>query len=97
MEDVAKFKMIIVLGLVVVGLVVGYVIFTQRFASTQSLPNRPVQQIDQVTPSPTPETLGQQAPAATKTLPKTGFPIGLLGIFATSAAISGYFLRQFPR
>lgn len=58
-----------------------------------------------LTPTPIPGrvvaptgVLGQTMPntGVSQTLPNTGFPLALVGIFAASAAISGFFLRKYP-
>lgn len=55
-----------------------------------------------LTPTPTPmsayntianRTKGGQT---TQTLPSTGFPVGLIGVFSISAVIAGWSLRKFP-
>ncbi|MBI2337930.1 hypothetical protein HYU95_01990 [Candidatus Daviesbacteria bacterium] len=53
-------------------------------------------------PSPTPTSAysalvnRSQGVEGNKTLPKTGFPLGLAAVFSISALISGWGLRKFP-
>ena len=89
---------LIIAGLVLAAIVVGYIIFSQRFSTNNT--NRSVQQITPTpvlttTPIPTPATLGQSTKEISS-LPNTGFPVGLIAIFSASAAVAGYFLRRYP-
>jgi len=45
--------------------------------------------------TPTPAISGTSSPNVS-TLPRTGVPIGLMIIFASSAAMAGFYLRKFP-
>lgn len=53
-------------------------------------------------PSPSPQALGSatesdsQTKGGIQTLPKTGFPIVLIGVFSAAAIVSGWSLRKFP-
>lgn len=47
-------------------------------------------------PTPTPAVSGISSPDVS-TLPRTGAPIGLMMIFASSALISGWGLSKFPK
>ncbi len=59
---------------------------------------QPVQQVPPpvTTSSPVPSVSGTSSSGAT-TLPRTGAPIGLLAIFASSVLISGWGLSKFPK
>lgn len=95
---------LIIIGLILAAIVVGYMIFAQKFNASQQGKINNTTNIGVVTPTPapttgiepTPEALFNQQSTDTKTLPGTGFPVGLLGIFATSLIISGFFLRKYP-
>jgi hypothetical protein len=58
-----------------------------------------------ITPTSTPRPTSSSQPAVVgvskggvqKNLPATGFPAGLAGVFAVSAAIIGYSLRKYPQ
>lgn len=97
MADETRIKLIGA-GLILATIVIGFLIFTQRFSANNS-GNKVTKQLDippvvQASPSPmpvsSPVVVGQ-------TLPATGFPVGLFAIFSASAAIAGYGLRKFPK
>lgn len=53
------------------------------------------------TPSPAPQALGSATQqngqkGSVQVLPRTGFPLALVGIFSASAMIAGWGLRKFP-
>ena len=126
MEDTTRLK-IILLGLFLAALALGYLIFSQRTATQEFQVDRPIQQMD-VTPGvpaggepstlgqtavsptaaqPAPATTGQPGitnstkggqpvpPTEVSTLPNTGVPSVLVGIFSASAALAGWKLRGF--
>lgn len=99
-----KVKLIIV-GLLIISLAAVYLIFSQKTnqQTNNIVENQPVVQ---TTPAPAPSsvTTYRQSPqivgknsTANQNLPKTAFPSYFLGVFALSAAISGFFLRKFPQ
>ncbi len=55
----------------------------------------------QASPTPTPQSaydrIVDRNQAGVTTLPKTGFPAGLVVVFSASAIISGLSLRKFPK
>ncbi len=106
MEADGKLKLIIV-GLFLAAFVIGYFIISQRMQRVQTFPVTGI--VQQATPSPAPQPAETPVPAqlnqqkngngnvkGVASLPKTGFPLPLAGIFATSAVVSGWFLRRFP-
>ncbi len=104
MEADGKLKLIIV-GLFLAAFVIGYFIIAQRMQKVQTPPVIGI--VQQATPAPSPQPPETPVPnqlnpqknghiKGVSSLPKTGFPIPLAGIFATSAVISGWFLRRFP-
>lgn len=111
MED-SRWLRFVTAGLVLAAIVVAYFLITGRFSANNSQPkqeqqaSRPVQQF-QSSPTPTPKGgnvgVGTTTPtgglndSGITTLPNTGYPAVLIGIFSVSAMISGYYLRRFPR
>ncbi len=104
MEADGKLKLIIV-GLFLAAFVIGYFIIAQRMQKVKTPPVTGI--VQQATPSPAPQPTATLAPTplnqqkngnvtGVSSLPKTGFPLPLAGVFATSAVISGWFLRRFP-
>lgn len=96
MEDGSRLKLILV-GIFLGSLALGYFIFSQKVKIDQNQTSKVV-----ITPSPsaTPTTLGTTTSTVAKSgqqLPATGVPVALIGIFAASAMISGFFLRKFPK
>ncbi|MDO8619299.1 MAG: hypothetical protein Q7R49_05145 [Candidatus Daviesbacteria bacterium] len=95
---------ILTAGLVLAALAIGYFIITQKInnqashianqpsASSVPTPTPELVPLPSATPAPIPST----TKGGTNTLPKTGFPLTLVGVFAMSALVSGYFLRKFP-
>ncbi len=81
-----------------------YLIFSQKTTQqTNIVENQPIVQITP-TPVPSPATTYRQSPqivgknsTGNQNLPKTAFPSYFLGVFALSAAVSGFFLRKFPQ
>ena len=110
MDSTSRVKLIII-GLILAAIVVGYFVLAQRFQA-----NKTTSTLTQQTPIPTATarilvasplaTPGKNIVAASptsqnnnrnlQTLPKTGLPEILLGVFSLSAIISGWFLRKFP-
>ena len=91
------FKWIIIAAVFLLAFSGGYLIF-QSF-KPKAPAWQPVQQVpppEVQSPSPTPGVSGVSSANAT-TLPRTGAPIGLMAIFATSAIISGWGLSKFPK
>lgn len=100
MESDGRLKLIIV-GLVLAAFAIGYFVIAQgvqkskNSSDTVQVSSAP---LPVSSPSPTPSTVpGQNNLEEVPTLPKTGFPLPLVGAFATSAIISGWFLRRFPK
>ena len=98
---------IIIAGLVLAVIAVGYIIFSQKFTNSQTKVQNSVTPtpIEQTTSTPEDQPIDSALPQTTKgglstsgvsTLPKTGFPVALLGIFSTSASIIGWSLRKYP-
>ncbi|OGE15471.1 hypothetical protein A3F00_04990 [Candidatus Daviesbacteria bacterium RIFCSPHIGHO2_12_FULL_37_11] len=112
MEDTTRLKLIL-LGLFLAALSLGYFVFVQK-ANEQKKTSQ-VTQIQQIEPSenvPTPTialsagstgTLGQTTKGGQGSvrivdeLPKTGVPAGLIAIFSLSGAIIGWSLQKFPK
>lgn len=96
---------LIITGLLVVSLAGIYFIFSQR---TTNKPNTIVENPPPVTTAPTPvptatprpsgspQVVGQN-PSYRQNLPNTAFPTYLVGVFALSGAVTGFFLRKFPQ
>lgn len=133
MEDTTRLK-IILLGLFLAALALGYLIFSQR-TTTREFQARPVTQMEttpgvpaggdpstlgkavvspttppaaqmpatQATVTPTPQTIAQanettkggQTVSTNQTLPNTGVPSVLAGIFSALSALAGWKLRRF--
>jgi len=111
MED-PRWLRLVVIGLVLAAVAVGYFLLSGRLFSNN---------IVKVSPIPTPSVLGQNAsPSAslsspgptptsayntivnrtqngTQALPKTGFPAGAAVIFSASVIIIGWGLRKYPK
>ncbi len=105
MED-NRWLRLIIAGLILAAIAVGYLILTNRFNTAPKTPQqtRPVQQASPTpSPTPSPSTLGTSTStdsanlSGATTLPNTGFPAGLAAIFSLSALVSGYFLRKYPK
>ncbi|TSC66787.1 MAG: hypothetical protein CEO21_2 [Microgenomates group bacterium Gr01-1014_80] len=102
MEDTTRLK-IILLGLFLAALALGYLIFSQRTA-TQEFQARPVTQME-TTPSTTTQPESQPAPAAqtsqantqTTNLPNTGVHEVLFGALSAAAMFIGLKLRKFSK
>ncbi len=103
MESDGKLKLIIV-GLVLAAFAIGYFVIAQRVQKSQT--TTPVDVVEQK-PTPVPVSSSLPSPIPTpvagqgnlkgvNSLPNTGFPLPLAGVFATSAVVSGWFLRRFP-
>ncbi len=103
MED-PRWLRLITIGLVLSALAVGYFLLTGKFTSTKtskpsSAPQASQQaQITQASPSPSVLGLAnrQSTPSAVATLPQTGFPAALIGVFSVSALVAGFGLRKYP-
>lgn len=95
MQDTTRITLIL-LGLFLVSMALAFIVFSvfKEFRGTTSVINKSPVEETIVKPSPTPSPV--PPPFSPQTLPKTGFPMPLVGIFATSFIISGYFLRKFP-
>lgn len=92
---------LIVAGLFLAAIAVGYLIFSQRFTSPSQTTSRPVVQASPTPastpiPSPSPTTKGSLPNTGISSLPATGYPAGLIAIFSLSAALGGFFLRRYP-
>lgn len=96
---------IILVVLVAVAFLAGFFIYRQVSLKGTQKQNEIYENVSLPTPvaSPTPAQIPQRIPAvrtqATTSgtaLPRTAAPVALFGIFAASAAISGFFLRKFP-
>ena len=108
MADETRIKLIGA-GLILATIVVGFLIFTQRFGGNKVTKQLDIPPVVQASPSPvpvsSPNVVGAQASATPGTqltkggqsLPATGFPVGLFAILSASAAIAGYGLRKFPK
>lgn len=108
MDDTNRPKLILAVLFLAV-LILGFFLYQKLIVTRQATPR--VTQI-RVTPSPippsspspSPATLGQTTAGGlalnqkgvVKSLPSTGAPEVILALFATSAAVSGFFLRKFP-
>ncbi len=112
MED-SRWLRFVTAGLVLAAIVVAYFLITGRFSANKTTENqqkqqasRPVQQF-QSSPTPAPQGgnvgIGTTTPSSGSnssnitTLPNTGYPAALIGIFSVSAMVSGYYLRKYPR
>lgn len=105
--DDPRWLRLITVGLVLAAVVVGYLLWTGKFSSSPS--PKPTQvasstsrPVAQMSPSPTPSATPTAVAVAggqtgANTLPNTGFPVGLAGVFSLSAMTTGYFLRRFPK
>lgn len=91
-----RFKWLIVIGIFLIFFSGGYLIFQALKPKPPAW--KPSQQVapPRVSPMPSPAVSGTSSPSVS-TLPRTGAPIGLMVIFASSALVSGYFLRKFPK
>lgn len=105
--DDPRWLRLITVGLVLVALVVGYYLLTGKLSlnspAKQPSPSPSVLgQNAQATPTPTPtpasaySRIVSRTQDGVQTLPKTGFPTGLVLAFSVSAIISGWGLRRFP-
>ncbi|MBI3109780.1 hypothetical protein HYZ06_01940 [Candidatus Daviesbacteria bacterium] len=94
---------LITIGLVLAALAVGYFLISGRFAQEK----KQVEGVTQSSPQATTEPLQPSPNAYTRivdrnksgaqTLPNTGSPMLLIGVFSLSAIISGWSLRKFPQ
>lgn len=110
MEDTNRIRLIMI-GIVLCAVAAGYLLFSQANKAFRSSTVSP-SPIARSTPSPTPVALkvvnatptpSPAAPAVAgrstanqQSLPATGFPAALVGIFALSGAIIGYSLKKYP-
>ncbi|TSC86304.1 MAG: Uncharacterized protein G01um10147_916 [Microgenomates group bacterium Gr01-1014_7] len=100
---------LIVVGLVLAALAIGYFLLSGSFVKTK--PKSEVSNKVVVVETPTPKVSGVTATASAytrivnrtqgiqggvQTLPATGFPLTLIGIFSAGAAVAGFGLRKFP-
>ena len=100
MDTVGRLKLIII-GLILLAIGIGYFIFAQR---TSVQPGIDQQAIIEPSPSSSPQVISQASSVGSplpktgiSSLPSTGIPVGLMAIFAISAAIAGWGLRQYPK
>ncbi len=100
-----KWLRFITIGLILAGIAVGYLLFTGGFAISKT--KKISGQVNGVISSPNPVPVETVTPNAytrivtrtqssTKTLPNTGFPIGLIGFFSAGAIFAGWGLRKYP-
>lgn len=110
--DDPRWLRLITIGLVLAALAVGYFLVSGRFAANKSTRQAQApRQVQQMTPSPIPVTSPASSPSpqalgtatqqdgqkgSVQVLPRTGFPLALVGIFSASAMIAGWGLRKFP-
>lgn len=109
--DDPRWLRLITIGLVLAALAVGYFLVSGRFAANKSTRQAQApKQVQQMSPSPSPivSPTPQPSPQAlgvtqggqregVQTLPRTGFPLALIGIFSASAMIAGWGLCKFPK
>ncbi|QQG43593.1 MAG: hypothetical protein HYW45_01075 [Candidatus Daviesbacteria bacterium] len=89
---------LIIAGLLVISLAGIYFIFSQRAVNRQGVVETPpvvTTPAPTVSPSGPPQVVGQNSNLR-QNLPNTAFPTYLLGVFALSGAVTGFFLRKFP-
>lgn len=89
---------LLIAGLLVISLTGIYLLFSQRTTpNRQEVGTQPVVQ-STPTPSPSgpPQVVGQNQ-NFNQNLPRTAFPTYLVGVFALSGAVTGFFLRKFPQ
>lgn len=105
--DDPKWLRLIIIGLILASLVVGYLLLTGGFSSSkpkkvQSQTNQVNEVLPLVTvqPSPSPASaytmIADRTQANIQTLPRTGFPVGLFGAISAGVVIAGWSLRKFP-
>lgn len=97
---------IIVVGLVLAALAIGYFLLSGSFVKTKpksEVSNKTVVAETPVAATPKPATTSaytrivNRAQGGTQTLPATGFPLALVGVFSAGAAVAGFGLRKFPK
>lgn len=98
--DESPWLRLITIGLVLAALAVGYFLISGRFFVKSPRPEAPVERAVQQ-PTPTPQVSPSPTPTVTpstqtSTLPRTGFPAMLIGIFSAAASVAGWGLRKFP-
>ncbi len=102
--DDPRWLRVITVGLVLAALAVGYYIVTGAFSIKKTTPQT---QVSTVAPSPKPSSQPQNTTSAydrivarnqaqIQTLPKTGLPVGFLGLLSLSIMVTGLGLRKFP-
>lgn len=108
--DDPRWLRLIIIGLVLAALVVGYMLFTGKFSSNlstrvQSSPSPTVLGQNTTTPptptpSPTPSSaytrIVNRSQGNVQTLPNTGFPLEI-AVFSISGMFIGWGLRRFPK
>lgn len=118
--DDPRWLRIIIVGLVLAALAIGYYLISGAFSLKSNKPQTQTNIIVEATPAPkvanNPNTIPSAPPsyspsstpqsayqkivernqAQVQTLPKTGLPLGFLGILSISIMITGLGLRKFP-
>ena len=114
--DDPRWLRIIVVGLVLAALAIGYYLLTGAFSlsktnkpqvqtktqtNTTIQVNSPAPKVDPtVSPTTSPQSAYQKImernQAQVQTLPKTGLPVGFLGLLSISIMVTGLGLRKFP-
>lgn len=108
MED-PRWVRLIAVGLVLAALAIVYFLLSGSFVKTKpksEVSNKVVAEIP-VNPSPSPRPATQSAYTrivnrtqgiqdGVQTLPRTGFPVVLIGVFSVAAIAAGLGLRKFP-
>ncbi len=102
MDDPRWLKLIII-GLVLASLAVGYFLFSGRLSSNNTVKINTAKTQPTLSPSsPTPvsasayDRIVNRTKEGVQVLPRTGFPSELAVVFSVSVIISGWSLRKFP-
>ena len=97
MTDETRIKLIGA-GLILATIVVGFLIFSQRFSASKT--NLDIPSVEQAVSTPLPSPVAAVSPTVSsqvaEALPKTGFPTDLFALLALSSVIAGWGLRKFP-
>lgn len=106
--DDPRWLRLIMIGLVLAALAVGYFLLTGKLSTSKITKESPppsvlgqdTQAIPTLSPSASPASaytrIVNRTQGGVQVLPNTGFPAGLLVVFSISAIISGWGLRKFP-
>lgn len=100
--DDPRWLRLVTIGLVLAAIAVGYFLVTSKIPASTSSPKilgqdaSPIPVASPGSKSAYSRIAERTTKGGVQTLPNTGFPIGLLGVFSAGVMIAGWGLRKFP-